>query len=641
MPSSPTRWPAIAALAAGLLAPLLHDAFAATPAPRDQPYIGTVRLQVDATDLDHRILRVKEQMPVRPGALTLFFPRFLPGTHGPTGEVDRLAGLEITAGGKPVPWHRDTIDPYAFVVDVPRGVNELALEFQFLSALSRAGGRIVVTREMANVQWNSVLLYPAGHYDSAITFQASLRLPDGWKQASALPVASQDGAVVSYRPVSLETLVDSPVYAGANVRRIELDPPGTARPVALNLVADDPSQLEASETQIQAHRNLVVQADRLFGARHYAHYDFLLAISDRLSRIGLEHHESSENGVSPAYFKDWARRPGPRDLLPHEYVHSWDGKFRRPSDLWTPSFEVPMQDSLLWVYEGQTQFWGRVLAARSGLISIEQTHYNLANVAASVGGRSGRAWRNLQDTTNEATISSQGGRNKDWGDWQRSADYYDESALIWLDADMLIREKSGGTRSLDDFARAFFGVENGRVKPLVYGFDDVVAALNAVEPNDWRTFLRDRLDAHESGPLLEGLTRSGWKLAWSDKRSEFAGGDDGDEFRSDDFAYSLGVNVKRDGTVDNVLWDSPAFRAGINKFEQIVAVNGSAYKLDRLTTAIGASPRSTASIELLVKDGERYRTVRVDYHGGLRYPRLERIAERPELLDAKVLAPKS
>ena len=631
----------ITALAGACLVLVLAGAAVAAPAPRDEPYPGTIRLQVDATDLDHRILRAKEQMPVKPGPLTLYFPRFLPGTHGPTGQVDRLAGLEITAGGRPVRWHRDTIDPYAFVVEVPRGVSELSLEFQFLSALSRAGGRIVVTREMANVQWNSVLLYPAGHHSSAITVQASLKMPEGWRQASALPVASQDGAVVSYTPVSLETLVDSPVYAGLNVRRIELDPPGTPRPVALNLVADDPSQLEASEVQIQAHRNLVVQADRLFGARHYSHYEFLLAISDRLSRIGLEHHESSENGVSPGYFKDWARRPGARDLLPHEYVHSWDGKFRRPSDLWTPSFEVPMQDSLLWVYEGQTQFWGRVLAARSGLISIEQTHYNLANVAASIGGRSGRAWRNLQDTTNEATISGTNGRSKDWGDWQRSADYYDESALIWLDADMLIREKSHGTRSLDDFARGFFGVEDGRVKPLLYDFDAVVAALNAVQPNDWRTFLRDRLDAHDSGPLLEGLTRAGWRLAWSAKRSEFAGGDEADETRTDDFAYSLGVNVRRDGTVDNVLWDSPAFRAGINKYVQIVAVDGTAYRAERLNAAIERSPTSTTPLELILKDGERYRTVRVDYHGGLRYPRLERIAERPELLDSKLLAPKS
>jgi predicted metalloprotease with PDZ domain len=630
---------ALATLSCTLLAPLTSVA-AVTPPPRDEPYVGTVRLQVDATDLDHRIFRIREQLPVRPGPLTLLFPRFLPGTHGPFGQVDRLAGLEITAGGKPLAWRRDTVDPYAFQVDVPRGTSELSLAFQFLSALSRTGGRIVVTQEMADVQWNSLLLYPAGHYNSAITFQASLTLPEGWKQASALPVDAQNGTTVAYRPVSLETLVDSPVYAGANVRRIELDPPGATSPVALDLVADDPSQLEASEAQIQAHRNLVVQADRLFGARHFGHYDLLLAISDRLSRIGLEHHESSENGVSPAYFKDWARRPGQRELLPHEYVHSWNGKFRRPSDLWTPSYEVPMQDSLLWVYEGQTQFWGRVLAARSGLVSIEQAHYNLANVAAAIGARSGRAWRNLQDTTNEGTMSIQG-RNKDWSDWQRGADYYDEATLIWLDADTLIREKSGGTRSLDDFARAFFGVDNGRIKPLVYGFDDVVAALNAVQPYDWRTFLRERLDAHESGPLLEGLTRSGWKLAWSAKRSEFAGGDEGDNERADDFAYSLGVNVRRDGTVDSVLWDSPAFRAGVNKFEQIVAVDGVAYKLDRFTAAIGASPTRTAPIELLLKEGERYRTVRVDYHGGLRYPHLERIADRPELLDSKVLAPKS
>jgi predicted metalloprotease with PDZ domain len=635
MISMPSRALALATLVAGL-APSALPARAATAPPRNEPYVGALRLQVDATDLDHRIFRVRERIPVRPGPLTLLFPRFLPGTHGPFGQVERLAGLEISAAGKPLAWRRDTVEPYAFLVDVPAGTSELALQFQFLSPVSKSNGRVMVTREMLNVQWNTVVLYPAGHYASAITVQASLTLPAGWQQASALPIAERSGPTIDYRPVTLETLVDSPVFAGVYLKRIELDPPGTPNPVALNLLGDDPSLIAASDEQLQAHRDLVIQADRLFGARHFAHYDFLLAVTDRLGNIGLEHHQSSENGVRPRYFRDWARRPGGRDLLPHEYVHSWNGKFRRPGDLWTPSFEVPMQDSLLWVYEGQTQFWGRVLAARSGLISIEQTHYNLANVVATLEDRSGRAWRNLQDTTNEATLALQS-RNKDWADWQRGADYYDEATLIWLDADTLIRQESHGARSLDDFARAFFGVENGRVAPLLYSFDDVVATLAAIQPHDWRGFLRERLDGHRTGSLLDGLARAGWKLGWSETPSEFARSPD-EEDRAEDFAHSLGINVKRDGGVDTVLWESPAFRAGVNKLEQIVAVNGVAYRAERLAAAITASKASPMPIELLLKDGDRYRSVRIDYHGGLRYARLERLEGKPDLLDAGLLA---
>ncbi len=608
----------------------------AAPPPRSALYPGTLQLQVDATDLDHHIFRVKQQMPVQPGPLKLYFPRFLPGTHGPYGEVERFAGLTIQAGKSVLPWRRDTIDPYAFHVEVPPDATAPAVEFQFLSAVTKDSGRMVMTREMVNLQWNSVLLYPAGHDSSAITVQASLQLPAGWHQASALPVLQDKGANVAYGPVSLETLVDSPVFAGAYLKRIELDPPGAPNPVVMNVLADEAAQLDLSEEQIQAHRNLVVQADRLYGARHFRHYDLLLALSDNLGYIGLEHHESSENGVKPSYFKDWAKRPGGRDLLPHEYTHSWNGKFRRPADLWTPSFDKPMQNSLLWVYEGQTQFWGQVLAARSGLVSIEQAHDILANEAAQAQARAGRVWRNLQDTTNEGTLGERGG--KDWRSWQRGVDYYDESALIWLDADTLIREASGGARSLDDFARAFFGTQPGRVEPLLYTFDDVVAALDTVQPHDWRSFLRERLDTRRPEGPLDGLARAGWKLAWAETQSEFEKNDDS-EWKSDDFAYSLGLYLKPGaGAVEAVLWESPAFRAGIAKGQQVIAVNGMAYKSERLAAAITANKNGQAAPELLVKDGDRYRTLRIDYRGGLRYPRLERVEGVVERLDAGVLA---
>jgi predicted metalloprotease with PDZ domain len=429
------------------------------------------------------------------------------------------------------------------------------------------------------------------------------------------------------------------VFAGAHLRRIPLDPAGASHPVTLALLADSADQLQASEEQIQAHRNLVQQADRLFGARHFERYTFLLAQSERQSPIGLEHHESSENGVRPGYFKDWARRAGGRDLLPHEYTHSWNGKFRRPADLWTPDFNTePMRASLLWLYEGQTQFWGRVLAARSGLITPEQARDSLAHVAASLEHRSGRAWRNLQDTTNEAAMDPHKTR-RDWGSWQRGRDYYEEAALVWLEADALIRERSAGKRSLDDFAKAFFGMEDGRVQPLTYSFDDVVATLSAVQPHDWAAFLRERLDGHASGAPLAGLERSGWRLAWADKPSEFARADEREE-RGDDFTYSLGLTVQKDGKLDNVLWGGPAYRAGLAGTMQLVAVNARAYKAERLSQAITANQDGSAPLALLVKDGDYYRSITLDYRGGLRYPRLERIPGTPERLDSAVFAPR-
>ncbi len=612
---------------------------AAIPAAQDVPYPGIITLDVDATDLDHRVFQVRQHMPVKPGLLTLLLPRWLPGTHGSTGSIELLAGLKIvSAQGKPLAWQRDTTDSFAFHVTVPSGVSAIGLEFQYLSPLDPQSGRIVVTRDMLNLQWNAMLLYPAGHYSNRITFAASVKLPPGWQQASAMPVLRQGDKGVEFAPVSLETLVDSPLFAGLHLRRVPLDPEGTPRPVVLNIVADTPDLLQFTDEQLLAHKKLVQQADRLFGARHFSRYNFLLSLSERMAGIGLEHHESSENGVRPTYFKDWAKRAGSRELLPHEYVHSWNGKFRRPSDLSTNSFNEPMRNSLLWLYEGQTQFWGKVLAARSGLVTLDQARDGLANAAAYLDYRAGRTWRNLQDTTNEGTMGARR-RGKDWINWQRSADYYDESALIWLDADSLIREKSANKKSMDDFAKLFFGIEDGRVAPLTYTYADIVSTLNQVLPYDWDAFLRKRLDGNGPGAPLDGLERSGWRLAYADKPSELARNEDRED-RAEDFAYSLGFTVQKDGKLDNVLWGSPAFHAGLSVAVQVVAVNGRAYKPERLSTAVTDNKEGKAPLDLLLKEGDQYRTVAMDYRGGLRYPRLERIAGTVDRLDAALLAPK-
>ena len=608
------------------------------PAAKDEPYLGPISLQVDATDLDRKIFRVRETLPARAGRLTLLYPRWIPGHHGPTADAGKLAGLRVTAGGAPLAWTRDAVEPHVFHVDVPQGVSALQLEFEHLSPVTSDTGRVTMTREMLGVQWHTVLLYPAGHAASRIEVAPSLKLPAGWQHGTALrpdPARPAAEGWTHYRNVSVETLVDSPVFAGRHFRRVELEGPASRRPVALNMMGDEPSHIAATVEQLNAHRQLVLQSDRLFGARHFAHYDFLLAMSDSFGGIGLEHHQSSENGVKPGYFKDWGKAILSRELLPHEYVHSWNGKFRRPAELTTDHYNEPMRDSLLWVYEGQTQYWGNVLTVRSGLASLEQARDGWATIAAWAERRAGRQWRNLQDTTQEAIIGWRA--QKDWADWQRGADYYDEAALVWLDADTLIRERSGGRKSLDDFARAFFGVEDGRVAPLTYTFDDVVKALNGVLAHDWAGFLRERLDNHEKAPL-DGLARGGWKLVYTETPSEFFKAEEADAKRTH-LNHSIGLSVDNgSGKVTTVNWDSPAWRAGVAPGATLVAVNLRAFKPEVLKDAITAAKDGRA-LELLLKEGDNYRIVRIDYRGGLRYPKLERLPGTEDRL-SKLLAPR-
>ena len=615
----------------GALACVQASAAAAIPPAANTPYPGTLTLQVDASDLDRRIFRVKETIPVTPGPLTLVYPRWLPGNHAPTGKIGQLAGLKISSGGSPVEWRRDPIEPFAFHLTAPPGASALDLEFQFLSPTGEASGRIVVTPEMLNLQWNSVLLLPAGHAVRGITVKPSLRLPEGFTAGTALDVASQSGARTEFKPVDADTLVDSPVFAGKYRKRFDLDPEATRAgrpPVFLSIVADSPEELDVKPEQLAAHRSLVEQADKVFGTRHFPRYEFLLAVTDQLGGIGLEHHGSSENSAHLGHFTTKAKNSYARDLLAHEYTHSWNGKFRRPADLWTPDFMTPMQGTLLWMYEGQTQFWGDVLAARSGLMPLADVREELANIAASLDSRAGREWRNLQDTTTEPIVSER--RAHSWVSWQRSAEYYDEMVLVWLEADMLIREQSGGRRSLDDFARAFFGPTLKRAPtettPLTYTFDDIVTELNRVQPYDWAAFLRTRLDTHKNDTLLNGLTRAGWRLAWREKPTDYYKNVMGGYRRkADDFFYSLGFDVAKEGKLKNLRWGSPAFDAGLDDAAQLLAVNNRAYTPERLGEAISSAKTSKAPIQLLVKEGETFRTVSIPYSGGLRYPTLERI----------------
>ncbi|HMA49455.1 MAG TPA: peptidase M61, partial [Magnetospirillaceae bacterium] len=550
--------------------------------------------------------------------------------------ISQLAGLVITANGKRLDWQRDPVEMTAFHVKIPEGVARIEVDLQRLAMSEDKFGGTVVTPNILAVKWSSLSLYPAGYAVSRIAIKPDVTLPHGWAYAVGLDGAKISGDTVSFATTTYETLVDSPLYAGRITRQLDLDP-GAKAPVRLTLFADHEEDLEAKPEQIEAHRALVAQAYKLFGAKHFDHYDFLLALNERMSDLGIEHHRSSENGYNPKYFGDWDGTFFDHDLLAHEFTHSWNGKFRRPADLWTADYNQPMRDSLLWVYEGQTQYWGEVLAARSGLLSKTQFLDKLAVYGARQQLRTGRSWRSLQDTTNGEILESRGQRT--YGNWVRGLDYYVEGTLIWLDADTLIREKSKGAKSLDDFARAFFGQHDGQMVPETYRFDDVVAALNGVQPHDWAGFLRSRLDSHGPDAPLEGVMRGGYRLAYNDQPNAALIAEDND-YKQTNLLFSLGVVITRDGTVNDVAWNSPAFKAGIPPGSQVIAVNS--YALDGADlikpAIIAAEKPGAAPIELLIKADDRYRMVQIDYHGGLRYPHLEATGEGG-LLD-KIVEPK-
>ena len=602
--------------------------------PQDTPFPGTIELTVDATDLSHHIFRVHEDVPVsQAGDFVLLYPKWIPGNHSPTGPIPTLGGLIIKSGAQRLAWTRDVVEDYAFHVDVPQGATSLSVDFDYLSPLDdEKEGRVVMTPNMLDVQWNPEVLYPAGHFARQITLRPHLKLPGGWKYGTALETETASGASVTFKPTTLNTLLDSPLYAGRYFSRIDLDPHGVA-PVHLDIVADRPEDLVIKPDDLQAHRNLVQQAYRNYGSHHYDHYDFLLSLSEEMGGEGLEHHRSSENGTDRAYFTDLDKSAAERDLLPHEYTHSWDGKFRRPADLWSPDFTVvPERDSLLWVYEGQTEYWGQVLAARSGILKLDQVRDLIAHDAASMDAEVGRSWRPLQDTTNDPIIDQR--RPLAWRTFSRAEDYYVEGLLIWLDADTLIREKTNNAKSLSDFARAFFGINNGSFVTVPYKFEDVVAALNGVLPYDWTGFLRSRLDGNPAGPPLDGLTRGGWKLVYTDTASPMQKSVEGRR-KSADFTFSLGLSVGHGGELTSVQWDGPAFKAGLAAGGKLIAVNGAAFDSpgDLIEAVKQKSP-----LELLVRYGNHFQDVKIDYRGGLRYPHLERIAGTPDRLD-EILAP--
>lgn len=604
------------------------------------PYAGTLTVKVDMTQAARKIYIVHETIPVRPGLLTLYYPKWLPGYHSPSGPITDVAGMTFTANGKTLPWRRDLVDMYAIHLTIPAGVETLDVDFDLLSAIHDRGlgdGDQSQSPVISDLQWNQVVFYPAGYASKAITIQPSVTLPDDWHFATALvPHTGTGGGAakpIRFAAVTLNNLVDSPVMSGRYFRRIDLAP-GSKVPVMLNMVADTPAELAITPKQVDDFRNLVTQENRMFGAHHYTSYQMLLTLSDHISGLGLEHHQSFDIRTGADYLTNPQAFSRGASEVPHEYTHSWNGKYRRPHDLWTPDFNsVPMKDDLLWVYEGLTQYWATVMAARAGFWTPSQFRQALAMTAAGMDHVPGRTWESLQDTADMAPMKYY--VPSPWRNWRRGTAFYPEGMLLWLDVDTQIRELSHGRHSLDDFARLFYGMDNGSHVTRTYTFDDVVNALDKVQPYDWGTFLRHILDTHEYHAPLGGITRGGYKLVYTDTPSKTG---NAGRFGGIDAMYSAGFSAGSQGNVRDVLWNGPAFKAGLTPGMQITAVDGKSFTPAALKSAIERARDSKAAIELLVKNVGQYETLDVDYDGGLRYPHLERLKGTPDYLD-RIIVP--
>lgn len=603
------------------------------PDAQDIPYPGVIRLEIDASDITRALYRVKQTVPVVPGSTSLILqlPSWLPGNHAPRGPINLIADVRFEVGGKPIAWTRDPVEVNAFHLALPAGTREVVAHFIHTSPLQTNEGRITMTQEMLNLQWEKMSLYPAGHYVRQITFAPSVTFPKDWTAFAALDGESRNGDTVRWAPVDYETLVDSPVFAGKYARAWDL-----GHDVSLDVVADAPELLELAPENLDAFRRLVSESLTLFGARHFDRYELLLALTDRMGGIGLEHQRSSENSYEPKAFVDWANLAHDRNVTSHELVHSWNGKFRRPARLWAPDYRQPTQGNLLWMYEGQTQFWGWILAARSGLQPKETVLGAIANSAGLYATQPGRGWRSVEDTTHDPIINAR--RPVPYPTLSRSEDYYNEGMMLWLEADQIIRAGTDGARGLDDFARAFFGTHDGDWGQITYELDDIVATLNGVYPHDWAKFLTEKFQTPNQPAPLAGVERGGYRLVWKAEPNPYEAG----RMKSGknlNLLYSLGMTINSSGEITTVMWDGPAFNAGLVDGVSIIAVNGTAYSDTVMKQAITAATVAKEPVELMVKRGDRYLTVPIAYHDGLRYPWIEPVAEGEQPLD-RLLAPR-
>jgi predicted metalloprotease with PDZ domain len=618
---------------------------AALPALSQAP----ITLAVDLTDAPRKLLHATETIPVQPGPLTLVYPEWIPGEHGPTGPIINQAGFIVTTpSGEPVKWERDLVDMYSYHITVPAGVTQLNIKMDFIAAAGAqftAGGS--TSANLALLSWNTVLVYPLdgdiAHTNVAnIMVSPSISYPSPWKFGTALdPItnavvnqsASRAGVSgASFKTVSLEQLIDSPVLAGRWFREIDLAPEITPKHY-LDLAGDGPEDILLSQEHIDDFSKLIRETGALYKSRHYGSYHFLVTLSDQVAHFGLEHHQSSDDRVPEKTFVDDNAFIEEGLLLPHEFTHSWNGKYRRPAGLATPNYQEPMKGDLLWVYEGLTEYLGDVLAARCGIWSPAVYRDRLATIAGYLNDvRPGRTWRDLQDTATAAQVLYAAGGGYD--NWRRNTDYYDEGELLWLEVDATIRQKTNGKKSLNDFVAAFHGL-GGNTAPKVvpYTFDDIVAGLNAVVPNDWSAFLHKRLDSNEhDAPEVPGIDAlSGYKLTYTDKPnywSQLAESEGGLNAM-----YSLGLGVNTTGDIRDVVVGGIAYKAGLAPEFKVLAVNGRAFTPGLLRQAIKDAVGSGPAIELIVENTGYFKLVKIDYHGGEKYPQLVRVDGTPARLD--------
>ncbi|MEO7247986.1 MAG: peptidase M61 [Novosphingobium sp.] len=623
----------------GHSAPVAVPIAQSVPDARDVPYPGTITLDIDASDVTHGAYRVTEVIPVVAGTkdLIVLLPEWLPGNHGPRGDLTGLVDVHFFAGGKELVWRRDPVEVFAFHIDLPAGTAQVTAKFIHTSPLQSAEGRVTMTREMLNLQWEKMSLYPAGYYVRQIRIRPTVTFPEGWTVFTALDGQTASGSPASSNKVSwaetnYEVLVDSPIFAGKYARRWDLGHKASA-----DVVADKPELLALPPQGLAKMRAMVDEEVLAYSSHHWDHYELLIALSDRLGGIGLEHHRSSENSLQPENFIKWDAFDWDRNVIAHELSHSWDGKFRRPAKLWTPDYRQPMQDNLLWVYEGQDQFWGNVHAARSGIQSKEVVLGALASVAGTYAQLPGRSWRSVSDTTLDPIFAAR--RAKPYASLARGEDYYNEGALIWLEADQLIRKGTKGAKGLDDFAKAFFGIRDGEWGEVTYEFDDVVQALNGVYRYDWAGFLHQRIDEAGRPVPLAGIEMGGYRLVWKDEPNPSEKGRAANA-KTLSLYHSIGVTLDKENKVTATRWDGPAFNAGVVNGAKILAVNGDAMSEEVIKKAITAAKGGLAPIQLLIQRGDRFETLGVNYHDGLRWPWLERAVpgKEPNGLDL-LLAP--
>ena len=592
-----------------------------------------ISLTVDASQAPLKIIRAHIVMPVKAGPLTLYYPKWIPGEHAPDGPIANLTGLKFSADGKTIPWDRDLLDVFTFHVDVPTGAEHLDISFDYLepagSGAYTAGAS--ATDKLVVLSWNQFVLYPAGTFVERLSYETKLILPQGWKFGTPLEIANQSGNQVSFKPVPLNRLVDSPVVAGEYYRVLDITPPGEPIHHEIDIVADSEAALNMSPEVQQGMVNLVAESGKLFGTRHYRDYHFLLTLSDHVAHFGLEHHESNDSRLPERVLLGPDAGYSVGGLLAHEFVHSWNGKFRRPADLSTPYYEVPMKTDLLWVYEGLTDYLGPLLAARSGLWTPAQYHEVIAGISASLGpGRPGRTWRPLLDTA----VAEPGlGFARGWFNWRRGTDYYDEGDLIWLEVATIINRESHGQKSIDDFCHLFHGGTNDGPQLKTYTFEELLSALNSIALYDWAGYFHEKLTSTSPDAPVGGIENGGWKVVYTDQPSKLPGrrGGAGD-------AYSIGLQVGDDGQVSDSIVGSPAYKAGITSGMKVAAVNGRVYTQELLEDAIKDSKDAANPIVLLVIVDDYYKAAAIDYHGGQRYPHLVRDETKPDYLDDLIKA---